>query len=112
MINIADEKPPNGLIRRDSFNDSDSEFDEPFFNFDSEEIDAEERYSEALMDELKKLQVWLHLFAFSPSFLLCCRSQNWPCYSCSGIFLYIVLFWGQFNKESTSVVFYNSRVRI
>ena len=47
------------MFRRDSFNDSgsDSEFDEPFFNFDSEECDAEEQYAEALRDELKKLQV-------------------------------------------------------
>lgn len=56
---IVDEKPPNGVFRKDSFNESgsDSEFDEPFFNFDSEEYDAEEQYAEALRDELKKLQV-------------------------------------------------------
>lgn len=56
---IVDEKPPNGVFRKDSFNDSgsDSELDEPFFNFDSEECDAEEQYAEALRDELKKLQV-------------------------------------------------------
>ena len=52
-------KPPNGLIRRDSFNElgSDSELDEPFFNFDSEELDDEELYCESLLEELKKQQV-------------------------------------------------------
>ncbi|XP_031571962.1 kinesin-like protein KIF15 isoform X2 [Actinia tenebrosa] len=58
VIDLADEKPPNGLFRRDSFHDSgsDGEFDEPFFNFDDDQMDAEELYSETLMDELKKLQ--------------------------------------------------------
>ena len=31
--------------------------DEPFFNFDSEEMDDEELYSESLLEELKKQQV-------------------------------------------------------
>ncbi|XP_020614830.1 kinesin-like protein KIF15 isoform X3 [Orbicella faveolata] len=60
VIGTPDEKPkqPNGLIRRDSFHDigSDSEMDEPFFNFDSEEMDDEELYSESLLEELKKQQ--------------------------------------------------------
>ncbi|KAK3746376.1 hypothetical protein QZH41_018195 [Actinostola sp. cb2023] len=58
VIDLADEKPPNGLFRRDSFHDSgsDSEFDEPFFNFEDDQNDAEELYADALMDELKKLQ--------------------------------------------------------
>lgn len=62
MIGTPDElqRPPNGLIRRDSYNDiaSDSEMDEPFFNFDSEEMDDEELYCESLLEELKKQQVW------------------------------------------------------
>lgn len=61
VIGTPGEKPkqPNGLIRRDSFHDigSDSEMDEPFFNFDSEEMDDEELYSESLLEELKKQQV-------------------------------------------------------
>ena len=61
MIGAPDEKPkpPNGLIRRDSFHDigSDSEMDEPFFNFDSDEMDDEELYAESLLEELKKQQV-------------------------------------------------------
>ena len=61
VIGTPDEKlkQPNGLIRRDSFHDigSDSEMDEPFFNFDSEEMDDEELYSESLLEELKKQQV-------------------------------------------------------
>lgn len=32
--------------------------DEPFFNFDSEEMDDEELYCESLLEELKKQQVW------------------------------------------------------
>ncbi|KAL9974095.1 hypothetical protein ACROYT_G011096 [Oculina patagonica] len=60
VIGTPDEKPkpPNGLIRRDSFHDigSDSEMDEPFFNFDSEEMDDEELYCESLLEELKKQQ--------------------------------------------------------
>lgn len=60
VIGTPDEKPkpPNGLIRRDSYNDigSDSEMDEPFFNFDSEEMDDEELYCESLLEELKKQQ--------------------------------------------------------
>lgn len=31
--------------------------DEPFFNFDSEEMDDEELYCESLLEELKKQQV-------------------------------------------------------
>ena len=31
--------------------------DEPFFNFDSEEMDDEELYSESLLEELRKQQV-------------------------------------------------------
>ena len=61
VIRTPDEKlkQPNGLIRRDSFHDigSDSEMDEPFFNFDSEEMDDEELYSESLLEELRKQQV-------------------------------------------------------
>ena len=61
MIATPDEKPKaqNGLIRRDSFHDigSDSEMDDPFFNFDSEEMDDEELYTESLLEELKKQQV-------------------------------------------------------
>ena len=36
--------------------------DEPFFNFDSEDMDDEELYSESLLEELKKQQVccWGH----------------------------------------------------
>ena len=62
IINLSDEKPPMSMLKRkDSFNDSgsDSEFDEPLFNFDSDSKDAEELYAEALTDELKKLQVCL-----------------------------------------------------
>ena len=61
VIGAPDEKlkQPNGLIRRDSYHDSgsDSEMDEPFFNFDSEEMDDEELYSESLLEELRKQQV-------------------------------------------------------
>lgn len=61
VIGTPDEKPkpPNGLIRRDSYHDvgSDSDTDEPFFNFDSEEMDDEELYCESLLEELKKQQV-------------------------------------------------------
>lgn len=61
VIGTPDEKPkpPNGLIRRDSYNEigSDSEMDEPFFNFDSEEMDDEELYCESLLEELKRQQV-------------------------------------------------------
>lgn len=68
VIDLADEKPPNGMFRRDSFHDSgsDTEFDEPFFNFEDESNDAEELYADALMDELKKLQVLsiCHLSSF------------------------------------------------
>lgn len=66
VIGTPDEKlkQPNGLIRRDSFHDigSDSDMDEPFFNFDSEDMDDEELYSESLLEELKKQQVccWCH----------------------------------------------------
>lgn len=60
VIGTPDEKPkpPNGLIRRDSYEQvgSDSEMDEPFFNFDSEEMDDEELYCESLLDELKRQQ--------------------------------------------------------
>ncbi|XP_048576584.1 kinesin-like protein KIF15 isoform X2 [Nematostella vectensis] len=57
VISLDEEKPPSWLKRRDSFHDtSDSEFDEPFFDFEGDDMDAEEIYSEALMDELKKLQ--------------------------------------------------------
>ncbi|CAH3020308.1 unnamed protein product, partial [Porites evermanni] len=60
VIGTPDEKPkpPNGLIRRDSYHDvgSDSDTDEPFFNFDSEEMDDEELYCESLLEELKKQQ--------------------------------------------------------
>lgn len=31
--------------------------DDPFFNFDSEEMDDEELYAESLLEELKKQQV-------------------------------------------------------
>lgn len=61
VIGTPDEKPkpPNGLIRRDSYEQggSDSEMDEPFFNFDSEDMDDEELYCESLLDELKRQQV-------------------------------------------------------
>ena len=61
VIGTPDEKPkpPNGLIRRDSYHDlgSDSDTDEPFFNFDSEDMDDEELYCESLLEELKKQQV-------------------------------------------------------
>ena len=61
VIGTPDEKPKpqNGLVRRDSFHDigSDSEMDDPFFNFDSEEMDDEELYAESLLEELKKQQV-------------------------------------------------------
>ena len=45
--------------RQDSLNDMDDEDEEenPFFDFQSESKDAEELYSEALLDELKQLQV-------------------------------------------------------
>lgn len=60
VIGTPDEKPKpqNGLVRRDSFHDigSDSEMDDPFFNFDSEEMDDEELYAESLLEELKKQQ--------------------------------------------------------
>ena len=60
---ITEEKPltpvsENGLMRRDSLNESDDdEEDDPFFDFHTVSMDAEEVYTEALMDELKKLQV-------------------------------------------------------
>lgn len=73
MIGTPDElqRPPNGLIRRDSYNDiaSDSEMDEPFFNFDSEEMDDEELYCESLLEELKKQQVWRKDLLFKPEFV-------------------------------------------
>ncbi|XP_068722534.1 kinesin-like protein KIF15 isoform X2 [Montipora capricornis] len=60
VIGTPDEKPkpPNGLIRRDSYEQvgSDSEMDEPFFNFDSDEMDDEEFYCESLLEELKRQQ--------------------------------------------------------
>ena len=66
---IESQKPPavlstpkqNGsLLRQDSLNDIDGDDDDednPFFDFHSESKDAEEVYSEALLDELKQLQV-------------------------------------------------------
>lgn len=44
------------MIRRDSFYDIglDSEMDELFFNFDLEEMDDEEFYSELFLEEFKK----------------------------------------------------------
>ena len=38
--------------------------DEPFFNFDSEEMDDEELYCESLLEELKRQQVWREVLFF------------------------------------------------
>ena len=54
-------KQNGSLPRQDSLNDVDDDDDEenPFFDFHNESKDAEEIYSEALLDELKQLQVAL-----------------------------------------------------
>jgi len=51
-------KQNGSLPRQDSLNDVDDDDDEenPFFDFHNESKDAEEIYSEALLDELKQLQ--------------------------------------------------------
>ena len=51
-------KQNGSLPRRDSLNDIEDEDEEnPFFDFHSESKDAEEIYTEAMMEELKQLQV-------------------------------------------------------
>ena len=54
----ANSKQNGSVLRQDSLNDDDDDDEEnPFFNFHNESKDAEELYSEALLDELKQLQV-------------------------------------------------------
>ena len=50
-------KENGSLSRQDSLNDDDDDEENPFFDFHNESKDAEELYSEALLDELKQLQV-------------------------------------------------------
>lgn len=54
-------KQNGSLTRQDSLNDIDDDDDEenPFFDFHTESKDAEELYSEALLEEVKQLQVRL-----------------------------------------------------
>ena len=42
--------------RRDSYNDLDSELEEPFLNYEPGSPDEEELYQEALYEEVKQLQ--------------------------------------------------------
>lgn len=55
-------KQNGSITRQDSLNDIDDDDDEnPFFDFHTDAKDAEELYSEALLEELKQLQVGLSL---------------------------------------------------
>ena len=56
----SDLKQNGSITRQDSLNDIDADDDDdenPFFDFHTESKDAEELYTEAVLEELKQLQV-------------------------------------------------------